>query len=87
MPPSCSPSLVAVFVSFVVIHLIRGVTNRMIVYFLVGALIVDDGWYHWLPGGLVMLIGAAYVVLEFVPSIEPPANMRDADAGWGQEQV
>jgi hypothetical protein len=35
-----------------------------------------------------MLVGAAYVVLEFVPSIEPPANMRDAaDAGWGAEQV
>jgi hypothetical protein len=32
-------------------------------------------------------VGLAYIVLEFIPSIEPPANMRDADAGWGQEQV
>jgi hypothetical protein len=35
----------------------------------------------------VGLIGVAYVVLEFIPSIEPPANMREADAGWGAEQV
>jgi hypothetical protein len=60
------------------------------------------GWYRWLPGVIVILIGAGYAVLEFIPSIEPPANMRyvidhaknrltthrdAADAGWGAEQV
>lgn len=34
-----------------------------------------------------MVVGAIYAVLEFIPSIEPPQNMREADAGWGAEQV
>jgi hypothetical protein len=40
-----------------------------------------------IDGAIVGLIGVAYVALEFIPSIEPPANMREADAGWGAEQV
>ena len=61
-----------------------------------------------IPAAIVAFIGLAYIALEFVPSIEPPANMRyaildstcnktgleytltdhrDADAGWGAEQV
>ncbi len=53
-------------------------------------------WFHpahhyniWreIAGSIAGLIGVAYVVLEFIPSIEPPANMREADAGWGAEQV
>jgi hypothetical protein len=38
-------------------------------------------------GGVIGTVGLAYGVLEFVPSIEPPANMREADGGWGAEQV
>jgi hypothetical protein len=38
-------------------------------------------------GSLIGFIGIAYVVLDFVPSIEPPQNMREADGGWGAEQV
>jgi hypothetical protein len=38
-------------------------------------------------GSVVGLVGVAYAALEFIPSIEPPANMREADAGWGAEQV
>ena len=38
-------------------------------------------------GSIVGLVGVAYSVLEFMPQIEPPANMREADAGWGAEQV
>jgi hypothetical protein len=30
----------------------------------------------FIPGLLVMFVGTAYVVLEYIPSIEPPANMR-----------
>ena len=29
-----------------------------------------------MPGVLVAVVGIAYIALEFVPSIEPPANMR-----------
>jgi len=32
--------------------------------------------FHIIVGGIIGLIGIAYVALEFVPSIEPPANMR-----------
>jgi hypothetical protein len=48
---------------------------------------MGDPWYQYVPGGIIALVGVGYVVLEFIPSIEPPANMRDADAGWGAEQV
>jgi hypothetical protein len=48
---------------------------------------MGNDWYQYVPGGIIALIGVGYVVLEFIPSIEPPANMRDADAGWGAEQV
>lgn len=41
-----------------------------------------------IAGGIVGIVGLAYVGLEFVPSIEPPSNMREAEnAGWGAEQV
>ncbi|KAF2672085.1 COPI associated [Microthyrium microscopicum] len=76
------PPQVSRYASFMFSFLGRG-----LFYFFVGALIVEEHWYRWVPGSLVMFVGIAYIVLEFVPSIEPPANMRDADAGWGQEQV
>lgn len=41
----------------------------------------------YIAGSAVGIIGIVYAVLEFIPSIEPPANMREADAGWGAEQV
>ena len=41
----------------------------------------------YLFGAVVGLVGVGYVVLEFLPQIEPPSNMREADAGWGAEQV
>lgn len=41
-----------------------------------------------MAGTAVGFVGIAYVALEFVPSIEPPSNMREADeAGWGAEEV
>jgi hypothetical protein len=33
-------------------------------------------WWRYTAGSLVVLVGIAYIALEFVPSIEPPANMR-----------
>jgi hypothetical protein len=42
---------------------------------------------RYIAGSLVGLIGVGYLVLEFIPSIEPPSNMRESDQGWGAEQV
>jgi hypothetical protein len=63
-------------------------TDCYAVYLFVGCIAIGGGgWYRYIPGSLVALVGLAYIAMEFVPSIEPPANMRDADAGWGAEQV
>lgn len=40
-----------------------------------------------IAGSIVGIIGVGYVLLEYVPSIEPPANMREADNTWGAEEV
>ncbi|KAI7297412.1 hypothetical protein KC315_g18467, partial [Hortaea werneckii] len=56
-------------------------------YLFIGCVMIGAKWYHITPGVITAVIGIAYIALEFVPSIEPPANMRDADAGWGAEQV
>lgn len=61
--------------------------NESAVYIFVGSLLLADGIMDKIIGTLVGTIGIAYVVLEFVPSIEPPENMREADGGWGAEQV
>lgn len=42
---------------------------------------------RYVAGAIIMLVGCAYIALEFIPSIEPPQNMREADGGWGAEQV
>ena len=41
-----------------------------------GSIIVGNVWYKVVAGTLVGLVGVGYAALEFVPSIEPPANMR-----------
>jgi len=61
--------------------------KNITVYIFVGSVIVSTQWYKYVPGTVVGAAGIAYVALEFVPQIEPPANMRDADANWGAEQV
>lgn len=61
--------------------------GRGIFYIFVGSILLHDGVLRIIAGSIVGLIGVAYVALEFIPSIEPPANMREADAGWGAEQV
>jgi len=60
--------------------------GRGLFYVLVGHLIMR-GTFTEICGFALVAIGAAYAVLEFIPSVEPPANMRDADAGWGSETV
>ncbi|KAI1416724.1 COPI associated [Hypoxylon sp. FL1857] len=61
--------------------------GRGIFYIFVGSILLNNGALRIIAGSVIGLIGVAYVALEFVPSIEPPANMREADAGWGAEQV
>ncbi|KAK0627252.1 Golgi apparatus membrane protein TVP15 [Immersiella caudata] len=61
--------------------------GRGIFYIFVGSILLDHGVLRIIAGSIIGLVGVAYVALEFIPSIEPPANMREADAGWGAEQV
>lgn len=56
-------------------------------YIFLGCLILGSMIIQNIAGAIVGFVGIAYVALEFVPSIEPPSNMREADAGWGAEQV
>ncbi|RMY49343.1 hypothetical protein D0865_07541 [Hortaea werneckii] len=76
------PPQVARYASFMLSFIGRGVF-----YLFIGCVMIGAKWYHIAPGVITAVIGIAYIALEFVPSIEPPANMRDADAGWGAEQV
>jgi hypothetical protein len=48
---------------------------------------LHDNVLRIIAGSIVGIIGVGYCALEFAPQIEPPSNMRDADAGWGAEQV
>jgi hypothetical protein len=50
-------------------------------------LLEKEGVLRIIAASIVGLTGVAYCGLEFLPQIEPPSNMRDADAGWGAEQV
>lgn len=93
--PSCSPSLAAVSVRlpprpFFVYKSPRAweLTACDAVYIFVGSiLLAHDHILRTIAGSIIGLTGVGYVALEFIPSIEPPANMREADAGWGAEQV
>ncbi|KAK4941136.1 hypothetical protein LTR66_014839, partial [Elasticomyces elasticus] len=76
------PPQVARFASFMFSFVGRGVF-----YIFIGSIVMGDNWWKYTAGSIIALVGIGYVVLEYIPSIEPPANMRDADAGWGAEQV
>jgi drug/metabolite transporter (DMT)-like permease len=68
-------------------YLITNERGMMLVYIFVGCLILEFHVLRTIAGAIVGLVGVGYVALEFVPSIEPPANMREADPSWGSEQV
>ncbi|SLM35069.1 Golgi apparatus membrane protein TVP15 [Lasallia pustulata] len=76
------PPYVSRYASFLFSFLGRG-----IFYIFVGSILLHDNILRKIAGSIVAITGVAYVVLEYIPSIEPPQNMRDADAGWGAEQV
>lgn len=48
---------------------------------------LNDLVLKYIAGSVVGVIGLGYMALEFIPSIEPPSNMREADQSWGAEQV
>ena len=58
-----------------------------IVYVFIGSIILTENWYNYVAGAVVGVVGVVYVVLEFIPQIEPPGNMKEAEQGWGAEQV
>jgi hypothetical protein len=81
------PQQVARYASFMFSFLGRGICKSdtfqdswvlliVSVYVFIGSVIVGPSWFRWLPGTLVGIVGIGYVVLEYIPSIEPPANMR-----------
>lgn len=74
MLPSCSRSWVVVSVS-TLDQLDLYDANEQ-VYIFIGSVIVGERWFRIVPGTIVGIIGLAYAALEFIPSIEPPANMR-----------
>ncbi|KIV87558.1 hypothetical protein PV11_03096 [Exophiala sideris] len=61
--------------------------GRGIFYVFVGCIIIESNVLRIIAGTIVGAVGLGYCALEFLPQIEPPSNMRDADAGWGAEQV
>ncbi|KAL6896434.1 Golgi apparatus membrane protein TVP15 [Trichoderma evansii] len=61
--------------------------GRGVFYILIGGLLLGDKVISNIAGGIVGIAGIGYVGLEFVPLIEPPSSMREADGGWGAEQV
>ncbi|KAL9059620.1 MAG: hypothetical protein Q9162_001125 [Coniocarpon cinnabarinum] len=77
------PPPVAKYASFMFSFIGRGVF-----YIFVGMISCGgERWWRWIAGVVVAAVGVAYVALEFIPSIEPPANMREAEQGWGAEQI
>ena len=61
--------------------------SLFLVYIFVGCLLLGSHLLNNIAGSIVGIVGLGYVALEFIPAIEPPSNMREADGGWGAEQV
>ncbi|KMW67759.1 COPI-coated vesicle protein, variant [Blastomyces dermatitidis ATCC 18188] len=61
--------------------------NFFSVYIFVGCILIEGKVLRIIAGTIVGVVGLGYVALEFVPSIEPPPTMREADSTWGSEQV
>lgn len=73
-PCFCLPSLCC---TQIVLSLEQTLTTTYpIVYIFVGSVIMGPYWYHIVCGAIITFVGFAYCALEFIPSIEPPANMR-----------
>ncbi|PYH29120.1 TVP15 family protein [Aspergillus neoniger CBS 115656] len=76
------PDYVYRYASFLFSFLGRGAF-----YIFVGCILLHDHILRYIAGSIIGFIGLGYLALEFIPSIEPPSNMRENDQGWGAEQV
>ncbi|OAX81050.1 hypothetical protein ACJ72_04615 [Emergomyces africanus] len=76
------PSYLSRHASFLFSFLGRG-----IFYIFVGSIILEGAVLRKIAGSIVGGVGLGYVALEFVPSIEPPPTMREAESTWGSEEV
>ncbi|CCX07296.1 Golgi apparatus membrane protein TVP15 [Pyronema domesticum] len=74
------PQQISRYASFMFSFLGRG-----LFYIFIGSILLHDGVLRVIAGSIVGFVGLGYAALEFVPSIEPPENMRDAQ--WDGEQV
>ncbi|KAK2732714.1 Late Golgi vesicles protein [Onygenales sp. PD_40] len=61
--------------------------GRGIFYVFIGSIILEGHVLRIIAGSIVGIVGLGYVALEYIPSIEPPVTMREADSTWGSEQV
>ncbi len=52
------------------------VTDMQTVYVFVGSILLHENTLRIIAGSIVGIIGVVYIVLEYIPSIEPPQNMR-----------
>ncbi|GKZ30438.1 late Golgi vesicles protein [Aspergillus brasiliensis] len=76
------PDYVYRYASFLYSFLGRGAF-----YIFVGCILLHDHILRYIAGSIIGFVGLGYLALEFIPSIEPPSNMRENDQGWGAEQV
>ncbi|KGQ01758.1 hypothetical protein PAAG_11477 [Paracoccidioides lutzii Pb01] len=76
------PSYLSRYASFLFSFLGRG-----LLYVFIGSILIEGHTLRIIAGTAVGFAGLGYAVLEFVPSIEAPSTMREADATWGAEQV
>ncbi|KAL8780821.1 MAG: hypothetical protein Q9213_006294 [Squamulea squamosa] len=61
--------------------------GRGIFYIFVGSILLHLPAIRIVAGSIIGIVGVGYVVLEYIPQIEPPQNMRDAGGEWGAEQI
>jgi hypothetical protein len=50
-----------------------------VVYIFIGTILLHDHVLRIIAGSIIAVVGVLYIVLEFIPSIEPPENMRLGD--------
>ncbi|KAA8905031.1 hypothetical protein TRICI_005359 [Trichomonascus ciferrii] len=61
---------------------LRPSSNSIVVYIFIGTIILHDHVLRIIAGSIIGFIGLCYVVLEFIPSVEPPENMRSAGSDY-----
>ena len=59
----------------------------VLVYIFAGSILLNEATLRIIAGSAIGIVGFGYVVLEYIPQIEPPQNMRDAGGEWGAEQI